>query len=314
MEPRQSYKDYYYTLGVSPEATTEEIREAYGELYEKYGPHVSVSGRDPETLIRTFKDISEAYECLTDPYRRQQYDQANLPHLQKTHLRALWGKFSGVDTTREPANKNEPTETKVEVEITLKEAFKGTRKSIRVDEQLPCQHCAGLKPVNRLQCQHCRGSGNLHNMREEEIEIPAGAFEKMELRKSGRGKYDARTQRNGDLSAEIKIKPHPFFDVLGRDIACTVPITIYEAVLGGEVDVPTATGRVIMRIQPLTQSGRVYRLKGLGLGGADLLVTMEVTVPLQINADEVVLFRKLKEVSSVPNPREAIFSKLSQSP
>lgn len=313
MEPRQSYKDYYYILGVSPEATTEEIRDAYGELYEKFGPHVSVMGHDPDTMIRTFKDICEAYECLTDPGRRQQYDQANLPHLQKTHLRALWGKFSGVDTSRETAGRNEPTETRMIVEITLKEAFKGTRKSVRIDEQLPCQHCQGMKPVNRLQCQHCRGSGNLHNMREEDIDIPPGAYENMELRKPARGKYDARTQRNGDLISEIKVKAHSFFNLLGRDIACTVPITIYEAVLGGEIEIPTATGRVIMRIQPLTQSGRVYRLKGLGLGGADLLATMEVTVPLQISADEVILFRKLKEVSTVTNPRDALFSRLSSS-
>ena len=75
MEHKQQYKDFYYVLGITPDATTEEIRDAYGDLYEKYGPHVSVSGHDPDTMIKTFKDISEAYETLKVPARREAYDR-----------------------------------------------------------------------------------------------------------------------------------------------------------------------------------------------------------------------------------------------
>jgi DnaJ-class molecular chaperone len=99
---------------------------------------------------------------------------------------------------------------------------------------------------------------------------------------------------------------------MGRDITCTVPVTFLEAILGGEIQVPTPTGKVIMKIQPLTQSGRVYRLKGMGLAGADLLATMEVVVPKQITAEEVELFRKLHAISSLKNPREEILARLKE--
>ena len=310
MENKQQYKDYYYILGITPDATSEEIRDAYGDLYEKYGPHVSVSGHDPDTLIKTFKDISEAYETLMDPNKRREYDQTNLPHLQKTHLRQLWGKMTGVDPTKDTISKNDANETNVQLEITLREAYKGIRRQIRIDEQLPCNNCINLKPVNRLQCGNCRGTGTQHNMREELVEIPPGAYDRMQRRLMARGKYDPRAQRNGDLIVDVKVRQHSFFTVLGRDVACTIPVTLLEAVLGGEVECPTPTGKVIMKLQPLTQSGRVYRLKGMGLAGADFLVTIEVTIPTQLSAEEVTLFRKLKDVSTIQNPRDSIIATL----
>jgi DnaJ-class molecular chaperone len=100
--------------------------------------------------------------------------------------------------------------------------------------------------------------------------------------------------------------------MIGRDITCTVPVTFLEAILGGEIEVPTATGKVVMKIQPLTQSGKVYRLKGMGLAGADLLATIEVVVPKQISAEEVELFRKLQAMSTYPNPRVELLAKLKE--
>jgi DnaJ-class molecular chaperone len=125
------------------------------------------------------------------------------------------------------------------------------------------------------------------------------------------GRFDLRAQRNGELIAKIKLKQHPFLAVLGRDITCTVPVTIYEAILGAEIEVPAAVGRVRMKVQPLSQPGRVFRLKGLGLAGADQLVTIEVHIPQQLTADELAMFQKLRTISKEPNPRESIFAKIS---
>jgi DnaJ-class molecular chaperone len=106
---------------------------------------------------------------------------------------------------------------------------------------------------------------------------------------------------------KIKLRHHAVLGVLGRDITVNVPVTLYEAMLGAEIEVPTATGRVVMQIKPLTQPGRVYRLKGLGLGGADQLITIDVIIPDKITAEEVELFQKLRKMSKEPNPREALF-------
>jgi DnaJ-class molecular chaperone len=300
---KASLKDYYYILGVSQEATTAEIHQAFQDLHERFGPHVKMTGQDPDSMIKAYRDISEAYEVLSDPQRRAQYDQVSLPHLQKTHLRQLWGKVTGTQTME--LNLNPAEETAMDVEVTLREAIKGGVKKIRIDENLPCQKCAGLKPMQRMSCQNCHGTGHTHQQRWQEIAIDPGVYDRMTLRKPGLGKFDPRVNKNGDLVVTIKIRQHQYF-------TCTVPVTFLEAILGGEIEVPTATGKVVMKIQPLTQSGKVYRLKGMGLAGADLLATIEVVVPKQISAEEVELFRKLQAMSTYPNPRVELLAKLKE--
>jgi DnaJ-class molecular chaperone len=310
MESKGYFKDYYYVLGVTKDATSHEIQEAYHDLYEKYGPHVSVSGQDPEMLLKTFKDISEAYETLMDPAKRKEYDTKNEQHFHKGDLRALWGKFAGEQVKVGPQKTKPAQDQEVELEVTLKEAMKGTRKVLRIEEPKPCDDCTGLKPVQRLQCPNCRGLGYTTSERTEELDLPAGLYDKLQIRRPDMGKFDLNANRRGDLVMTIRLKQHPYLTVLGRDICCTVPVTIFEAVLGGEIEVPTATGKVIMKIQPRTQSGRVYRLKGLGLAGADQLITVEVVTPQQLTDEEVGLFRRLKEMSKDPNPRESLYTKL----
>lgn len=307
--PKASYKDFYYILGVSSEATTQEIREAYQELHEKLGPHVNLSGQDTAQMLKSYKDICEAYETLTNPQLRQQYDQTNHQHLNKGHLRQLWGQMKGGEGA--PANRNDGEDTVIEMEVTLREALKGAERRVRIDEQLPCTNCVSLKPVQRLKCEGCRGLGYTHHARFEDLGLAPGLYDKQQLRFKAAGRFDQRTEKRTDLVLNIKVRPHQFFSVMGRDLTCTVPITIIEAILGGEIEIPTATGKVFMKIQPLTQTGKVYRLKGMGLAGADLLATMEVVVPAQINVDELELYRKLKTVSTTRNPREEILQKLS---
>ncbi len=305
----KAFKDYYYTLGISSDATPQEIQGAYNDLYEKYGPHISVSGMDPEMLLKAYKDISEAYEVLMDPEKRKEYDKHCSPHMQKVDLRALWTKFSGMQKKKED-KKVKAVDTEIEVEVTLREAVKGCKKPASLQEPKVCDSCAGLKPVQRMQCPNCRGLGYSVAERVQDLDLPSGMFDKMVIRQPELGKFDLAAGSRGDLVIRIKLRQHPLFNVLGRDITCTVPVTIYEAVLGAEVEVPTATGKVIMRVQPKTQTGQVYRLKGLGLAGADQLVTVEIVTPQQLSDDELAMYRRLKELSRDPNPRESLYSKL----
>lgn len=306
---QQAAKDYYYILGVKPEATKDQIQQAYQELYDKFGPHVTVKEQDPEAMVKAYKDIVEAWEVLSDPARRQEYDKHALPLIQKGNLRDLWGKLTGVKA-EDVKSKDDAPETRQALEITLREAIKGGRKQVRVEDYLPCQNCVGKKPVDRTKCINCHGKGSIRNERVEIIDLAPGSFDKQEIRLAGKGRFDARMRKAGDLVLELSLENHPFFTVQGRDISCSVPVTIYEAVLGAEIEAPTPTGKVVMKIQPLTQRGRVYRLKGLGLGGGDLLLSIDVVVPAQLHADEVELFRRLQVVSSQPNPRQEVFARL----
>jgi DnaJ-class molecular chaperone len=315
MDPAKHYKDYYYILGVPPDATSSEIREAYQNLYDKYGPHVSIGSQDPEMLLRTFKDISEAFELLMDPQRRKEYDENSKLLHKKSDLRSLWKDRiqAAVESKGQAKEENRglslAPEIDIVVEVSLKEAIKGTKRGVEVKEPKPCAECQGLRPINRMQCPNCRGLGYSTIERTEEIELPAGLYDKMQLRYNGLGKYDLQTGRRGDLLVNVALTPHPILSVLERDVTCTIPVTFYEAVLGAEIDIPTITGKVVMKIQPLTQSGRVYRLKGMGLAGADQLVTIEVLVPKQLTNEQMDLVRKMKSLSNEPNPRESLYNK-----
>ncbi len=303
-------KDYYYILGLTPEASNAQIKAAYQDLYDKLGPHVTLKEQDADANVKAYKDICEAWEVLSNPTAKAEYDQTQIPLLQKSQLRNLWGKLTGVKAD-EPKHRDDLQDTRVILEITLREAVKGGRKTLRVEDSLTCDACINKKPVDRTKCLTCHGSGLIRADRNEIIDLEKGMFDKQELRYPGKGKFDTRSRKHADLIVEIKVAPHPYFSVHGKDVSCSVPVTIYEAILGAEIETPTPTGRVAVKIQPLTQRGRVYRLKGLGIGGGDLLLSIEVLIPTQLHGDEVELFRKLLQFSSQPNPRTELFAKLA---
>ncbi|MBX9950276.1 MAG: DnaJ domain-containing protein [Candidatus Obscuribacterales bacterium] len=314
----QTQKDYYYILGVRPDATSREIQSAYEQLYEKFGPHVNISGMDPDIMIKNFREICDAYEVLMDPKMRQEYDR-NSAQLRQSmgDLRNLWQKsadkpqeHSGMNTS---GIKAAALAVELECEITLKEAMKGCTREIRLSDPRPCEHCNAMKTVNRMQCQNCRGLGYFNVERVTDVDLPAGTYDGMEIRRPGCGRYDIRAKSQGDLILKVKILPHPVLGVLGRDITVTVPVTLYEALLGAEIEIPTASGKVVMKIQPLTHPGRVYRLKGLGLAGADQLVTIDVVFPQKMSPEEMALLAKMKELAQETSPRDGLW-KTQQTP
>ncbi len=102
--------------------------------------------------------------------------------------------------------------------------------------------------------------------------------------------------KNSDLVVKINIADHPSLKIEGKNITCTVAVSLYEAVLGTEIEVPTATGKVLMKLHPLTPPGKVYRLRGLGLAGGDQLVSIEVTMPQKLTKEQIQLFYKIKAI------------------
>ena len=141
--PTKTHKDYYYILGVRPNATTQEIIDGYNELYEKFGPHIAAQSVDTEVQLRAFKDITDAYEVLMNPAKRKEYDKNSDVSRQTSDVRALWGKVTkNAKSTAEAAKPKTVAEEvhiqaqslEMEMEISLKEAVKGTKKSIIITE------------------------------------------------------------------------------------------------------------------------------------------------------------------------------------
>lgn len=180
-----------------------------------------------------------------------------------------------------------------------------------------CQRCRGEGTVVTSPCTLCSGSGRTHTTRTVEVRIPPGVNTGSRLRLAGQGCQGTHGGAPGDLYLVIKVRPHPFFERRGDDLYIEVPITITEAALGAEIEVPTKDGPVKMRIPPGTSSGQVFRLRGMGIphlkggGTGDQYVRVKVVVPKKLTQRQRELFEQLARVSN-ENPRTNLPRSLKQ--
>jgi molecular chaperone DnaJ len=349
------FRDYYKVLGVERGASENEIRSAYRKLARKYHPDVNPNNKDAE---QRFKEINEAYQVLGDAEKRKKYDAlgadwergASEEEMLRRYAQARGAErfaeaadfsdffasffgpggemhgagrgFAGFDFAERPMR---APDLEAEVEITLREAIRGTRRRISLAATDECGTCGGRGVVAREErrgntrviksaqpCARCGGSGVLTARRSLEVTIPAGAFDGMRMRLKGQGGRAPRPQDNGDLYLTIRLAADPVFSVSGRDLRCELPVWDYEAALGAEVIAPSPTGRIALKIPPNSQSGRVMRLKGRGLparGGepaGDLLFELKVLAPTDLSDEERKLMQQLAEhrrARSIVDPR-----------
>jgi curved DNA-binding protein len=282
------YKDYYKTLGVSRNASQDEIKRAYRKSARKYHPDVSKE-RNAE---QRFKEIGEAYEVLKDQEKRAAYDQLG------THWRAgdefrpppgwnasfggggfsarfdfsdfFEGLFGGGraqsrSQTRRSQFSTTGKDQHTKIAISLEEAYQGTSRSIQV--QAPEMDSNG-----RI----------LNKTRTLNVKVPQGVTQGQKIRLSGQGAAGMGRSTNGDLYLEIEFQPHRLYRASGRDIYLTLPITPWEAALGSTVAVPTLGGRVEMKIPAGSQSEQKLRLKDRGFPGkppGDHYVVLQIVTP-----------------------------------
>jgi curved DNA-binding protein len=179
-------------------------------------------------------------------------------------------------TTRRGARARAGQDFETVVEVTLPEAYRGTERSIELEEP------NGQK-------------------RRLTVKIPAGVRDGQRIRLGGAGGKGSAGGPSGDLYLVVRVKEHPFFMRDGDDIRVELPVTLAEAVLGAEVVVPTLKGRVTLRIPPETQNGRVIRLAGQGMprlngaGFGDMYVTVKVVLPTKLTDDEKACVKKIAE-------------------
>ncbi|MCX7878937.1 MAG: DnaJ domain-containing protein [Ignavibacteria bacterium] len=300
------YKDYYKILGVSKNATQDEIKKAYRKLAVKYHPDKNPGNKEAEAK---FKEINEANEVLSDPVKRKQYDElgANWQQYQRAggfdwnryrqdhtnetfftdfggfssgdfsdFFEAFFGRGFGGSTGHRGSSHRRVVKGEdihAELNITLEEAYNGTEKLFELNGQ-------------RIK-----------------LKIKKGIKDGQILKLAGKGYPGLNGGPNGDLLLTIHIQKHPDFERIDDDLYVTVPLDIYTAVLGGKIEVKTLKGKVKINIPPETPNGKTLRLAGLGMPRyghesikGDLYVKIELQTPRNLSSEEIKLFRKLSEL------------------
>ncbi|AGA58510.1 chaperone protein DnaJ [Thermobacillus composti KWC4] len=193
----------------------------------------------------------------------------------------------------------------------------------RIVNRRLCPQCGGNGRVVRDKCATCRGTGKVKRQRTIHVRIPAGVDEGAQIRLSGEGEAGSRGGPPGDLYIVIRVKPHEFFEREGDDIYCEVPLTFTQAALGDEIEVPTLTEKVKLRIPAGTQTGTYFRLKGKGvprlrgMGQGDQHVKVTVVTPTNLTEEQKELLRQFaglsQESAYVPNGQsETLFERMKR--
>jgi curved DNA-binding protein len=314
------YRDYYQILGVDKNANQDDIKKAYRKLARKYHPDVNPDDPNAE---EKFKDINEAYQVLSDADKRAKYDRfgSHWKQYQQTGGRpedfdwsqwasqgrrggtqyrtvtpeefeqmfggglggfsdffeTLFGGMSGVRSARRTAHQPGAQATQQRrdiehpIEISLEEAFYGTTRVLTYE-----------------------------GGRRIEATIPPGVKTGSKVRLSGQGAQGPRG--SGDLYLKIAVRPHPKFERDGDDLRIDQPVDFFTALLGGEVKISAIDKTVKLTIPPETDSGKIFRLRGLGMPKlnnpkkrGDLYARVEVQVPKDLTAEEKKKFKELKK-------------------
>ena len=333
-----SKRDYYEVLGVNKSTPKEDLKKAYRKLAMKYHPD---RNPDDEAASEKFKELSEAYEILSDDQKRQAYDQFGHDGVNPSFSNAqgaaegfsdifgdIFSDIFGGSSRAGGSRSLRGADLSYSVEVSLEDAVKGT--SINLDipssercsgDWHQCSHCNGTGVVRMQQgffsmqqtCPHCRGEGEIHDPncsicggagfikknKTLAVKIPEGVDTGDRIRLSGEG--DAGKHGNGDLYIQVDVQRHKIFERDGKHLYCEVPINYADAVLGGDIEVPTLDGKVKIKIPEGTQSHKLFRLNGKGIkplrGGSkgDILVRVLVEIPVKLNKEQTEILKQFKE-------------------
>jgi curved DNA-binding protein len=313
------YKDYYKTLGVSKTADQKEIKKAYRKLARQYHPDVNKGDSDAE---ERFKDINEAYEVLSDPDKRQKYDQFGSQWQQFSRAGGRAQDFDWSQWSSQPGSGGFRSVSPEEFEQMFGSGQGGFSDFF---ETLFGGSMGGRRAqpggFGRQQTVTRRGRDMEHTVqitleevlhgttrtlqwedgRKIEAKIPKGVKSGSKIRLSGQGGSGTGGGPAGDLYLVVNTYDHPLFDRDDSDLRVTVPVNLYTALLGGKAEVPTLEGSVNLTIPAETSNGQTIRLRGLGLPHlrepekrGDLYATVDVQLPQNLTDEEKELFTKLR--------------------
>ncbi len=315
-------EDFYKTLGVSKNATQEEIQKAYLKLARKY--HPDLNPNDPDGAKKKFQELQTAFETLKDPEKRRQYDQFGPEYERFAGAGNPFGaggnpfgggaggnpfggfssggaSFSFDDILNAFGGGGGGNPFGGERRRRAAASRKGADVTATVSVPLATTVLGGTIPVTIR-----RERGGMVSV---DAKIPVGVENGKKIRLRGMGEPGVGGGPNGDVILEVEIAPHPFYSRDGKDLTVKTPITLKEAAFGAKIDVPTPRGTVAVTIPAGATTGTRLRLKGLGVAvdGAkpgDLYVECAVALPKSWSKEDLELLRKID--ADVPDVREKL--------
>jgi curved DNA-binding protein len=318
------YKDYYKVLGVDRNASQDDVKKAFRRLARKYHPDMN---KDDKNAEEKFKEINEANEVLSDPEKRQKYDQFG-SHWQQYERAGGRPEDFNWDSWRNPFGGGQQQTRQVSQEELeqifgnlggmgggfsdfFETLFGGARQTggrgfgqqqIRRPQR---GHDAEHTVEITLEEAH-HGTSRLlewEGGRKIEANIPPGVKTGSKVRLRGQGGQGAMGGQSGDLFLKIKVLPHPLFERDGDNLRTSIPVGLYDALLGGEVEVAGIDKRVTLKIPPETDNGKVFRLRNLGMPHlrdpkkfGDLFVKIDVKLPKNLTKEEKQRFHELRRL------------------
>ncbi|WP_367606284.1 DnaJ C-terminal domain-containing protein [Legionella sp. W05-934-2] len=306
-----AFTDYYQIMGVSKDATQDDIKRAYRKLARKYHPDVSQES-DAEAK---FKAVGEAYEVLKDPEKRAQYDQfgrewknaaqaeqarqrgqSQQSTYQHSHSEADFAEFLnqmfGQGRQRQrgfgfEADLNQGQDIHTRLDISLEDSYLGAEKMLQL--HIPTLDARG---------------GVSSKTKTVKVNIPKGILDGQQIRLKGQG-HESANGHAGDLYIEVHLLPHRLYHVEGKNILLDVPIAPWEAALGSKIEIQTLGGKVAMKCPENTQNGQQMRLKGRGLPGnpaGDQIVRFQIAMPKKVSSEAKKAYEQLRDAQAY-NPR-----------
>lgn len=369
-------RDYYEVLGVSKNATDDELKRAYRKLAKKYHPDANPDNK--EEAEAKFKEVNEAYENLSDPQKRKMYDQFGFNGPQSGFGGGQGGYYSystsgfdgfdmgdlgdifssffgggfGGRTSRPNNGPKKGRDLRYDIEITFEEAYSGVKKEIMVNRDEECDVChgTGAKPgtkpetcptchgtgqVKQVQntilgqmqttrtcsachgtgqiihdpCGNCRGRGKVRKQAKIQITIPAGIDDNQTVILRNEGEAGEKGGAKGDIYITVHLKRHSIYSRKGDNIYCEVPITITQAALGAEIEVPMVDGtKVRYKIGEGTQTGSKFTIRNKGFKSingnwqGDFIFTVIVQTPKHLNKEQRALLVELAKTMNEQPP------------
>lgn len=367
-------RDYYEILEVGKTASAEDLKKSYRKKAIQFHPDKNPGNKEAE---EKFKELSEAYEVLSNPEKRSAYDRFGHAGVSGMGAGGPGGGFEGFSGFGGGGNMNDifgdilgdifgqagggrrrggrsrgqgrPGEDLAnQLDISFEEAAFGKTATIEIWREAACEKCSGTgsKSGKAQTCPTCHGSGEMHYQQgffsvsrpcttcggegisikdpcdtcrghgrvqkksRIEVRVPAGIDSGQRLKLTDEGNSGVRGGENGDLYVTVHVRSHAIFERDGDDVLCDVPISLAQAALGDEIEVPSLEGKVKVKIPSGTQSHQTLRLKGKGItrlgsyGRGDQLIRVIVEVPTKLNSKQKELLQDLQKslVSSDAQP------------
>ena len=311
-------EDYYKVLNVSKNASQDEIQKSYRRLARKYHPdlHADKEEKERESAKQQFQKIQQAYDVLSDPKKRQMYDQmgpgfeqmggnpfggAGGPQFDFNQMFGGQGggpggfedilrQFGmGAGGGRHPGTRPQPPQT-------------GPDSTQKITVPFATAILGGEHQVSLE-----RRSGKVENIK---VKIPAGieSAQKIRLRGQGHSAFDGGPR--GDLFIVVTVAPHPTYTRNGLNLKVSVPISLAEAVKGAKIDLPTPHGTITVTVPEMTSSGKSLRLKGMGIKtskkSGDLIAQLQIVLPDDLSEEEMELIEQLEKSWAEKSPRSEL--------